>query len=194
MTPQTLTSPVLEDAALLLVQNKLDAGLSWLTTAYGRAQKMIRKSGDGRDVYFPGVHAVSPDGKDYIPLFPDEGLGNFSFFDLNDDQEVSNYVEKQPLKNIHKFGANLIVWFDFQTVYPSPADWRAYSTANVMQQVMDVLQTATLPSAHLIIGRRYQNTENVYRGYDYKEIASQFNMRPYGCLKIEMEITYKRIC
>jgi len=194
LTPQTLTSPVLEDAALLLVQAKLDAGLSWLTTAYGRAHKLIRKDGDNRNIYFPAVYATSSTGTDYINLLPDSELGNFSFFDLTDEQRIESYAVKVPGKNIYKFGADLIVWFDFRTVYPSPADWKAYGVANVVQQVSDVLQTAQITGVNIEIERYRYSVENIYRGYDHKEISNQFAMKPYGCFRIETTITYKKPC
>lgn len=185
LTPQTLTSPVLEDAALLLVQAKLRAGLPWLTEAYGRAQKFIQS---------PVVYANSADGLDYISLFPDSEKGNFSFFDLTDDQRIDSYAVKTPGKNIYKFGADLIVWFDFRTVYPSPADWKAYSVANVVQQVSDILQTSQIAGVNIEVERYRYSVENIYRGYDHKEIANQFAVRPYGCFRIETTITYKKQC
>lgn len=197
-----MTLPVLEDAVLLLIQAKLEAGLSWLTTAYGRAQKLVRRSGNigeayypqGREISFPGIYANSTDGKEYLDMFPDELLGNYSFFDLRDEQLVSDYVQKSPLKNTYKFGVGLVVWFDFRTVYPSPADWKAYSVTNVMKQVFDLLATMTVPGAHIEIDRYYESVENIYRGYSHNEVRNQFANRPYGVFRIEMDITYKPPC
>ncbi len=202
MTPQTLTSPVLEDAALLLVQAKLESGLSWLTTAYGRAHRFVQRSGNigeayypaGREIVSPVVYANSTDGLEYIRLFPDDTLGNFSYFDLTDEQRISSYAVKSPAKNIYKFGADLIVWFDFRTVFPSPADWKAYGLANVVQQVSDVLQTSQIKGVNIEIERYQYTVENIYRGYDHKEIANQFAARPYGCFRIQTTITYKKPC
>jgi len=202
LTPQTLTSPVLEDAALLLVQAKLEAGLSWLETAYGRAHKFVQRSGNvgeayypaGREIQSPVVYATSSTGLDYIRLFPDDTLGNFSFFDLTDEQRIESYAVKTPGKNIYKFGADLIVWFDFRTVYPSPADWKAYGVANVVQQVSDVLQTSQITGVNIEIERYRYSVENIYRGYDHKEITHQFAARPYGAFRVECTITYKPPC
>lgn len=193
-TPQTLTSPVLEDAALLLIQAKLESELTWLTTAYGRAQKLVERDGTQREISFPAIYASSNDGREYIRMFPDELLGNYSFFDLRDEQEISNYATKAPGKNIYRFGADLIVWFDFRKVFPSPANWKAYSVANVVQQVSDVLQSSQLNGASVEIERYYYLVENVYRGYSHKEISNQFAMPPYGCFKIQTKITYKKQC
>lgn len=131
---------------------------------------------------------------DYIRLFPDDTLGNFSFFDLTDEQRIDGYAVKTPGKNIYKFGADLVVWFDFRTVYASPADWKAYSVANVVQQVSDILQTSQIAGVNIEIERYRYSVENVYRGYDHKEIANQFAVRPYGCFRIETTITYKKQC
>ena len=202
MNPQTLTSPVLEDAALLLVQTKLEDGLSWLTTAYGRASRFVQRSGNigeayypaGREIVSPVVYGESSTGEDYIRLFPDDTLGNFSYFDLTDEQRIDSYATKSPAKNIYKFGADLVVWFDFRTVYPSPADWKAYSVANVLQEVSDVLQESQIAGVSIEIERYYYSVENIYRGYDHKEIANQFAARPYGCFKIATTITYRKQC
>lgn len=199
---QTLITPVLEDAALLLVQEKLQDNLWWLTTAYGRAQRLVRRSGNigeayyptGREIQFPAIYAESNNGQEYIDMFPDETLGNYSFFDLTDEQRIDSYATKSPAKNIYKFGADLVVWFDFRKVYPSPADWKAYSVANVVQEVSDVLQTAQITGVSIEIERYQYLVENVYRGYDHKEIANQFAMRPYGCFRLETTITYRKPC
>lgn len=193
-TAQTLTSPVLEDAALLLVQNKLTSGLSWLTAAYGRAQKMVERSESGREIGSPVIYAASTDGMEYIKMFPDDTLGNFSFFDLRDEQRIDNYAVKTPKGNIYKFGAGLIVWFDFRTVYPSPADWKGYSVANVVQQVSDLLQTSQIAGVNIEIERYYYSVENIYRGYDHKEIANQFAIRPFGVFRVDLNITYRKLC
>ena len=127
-------------------------------------------------------------------MFPDSTLGNYSFFDLRDEQAVEDFATKSPQKNIYKFGAGLVVWFDFKTVYPSPADWKGYGVANVVQQVVDVLQTSQMAGINVEILRYYYSPENIYRGYDHKEIANQFAMSPYGVFRIELDITYRKLC
>lgn len=199
-TPQVLINPVLEDAAFLLIRNKLESGLSWLNKAYGKAQKIVNRSGNipesyfpsGREVYFPGIHVG---GNEYLDMFPDEHLGNYSFFDMRlDEYRVDNWATKSPKKMMYKFNAGLIVWFDFRTVYPSPADWQKYSVSNVVKLVIDELAAMTLPGVHLEVDRYFETVENIYRGYTHTEIKNQFAMKPYGLFRIDLDINYRILC
>lgn len=193
LTPITLASPQLEDAALLAIQTVLESRLSWLSTAYGRAQRLVEER-EGRLVYSPGYPAVDPTGKEYIPLFPDERKGNFSFFDLRDEQAVESWGKKDVNKSLFRFNASLIVWWDFRTVYPSPADWKQYSTANVVREVFDALARVSTPFVSVVADRYFENVENVYRSYTHNEVKNQFAMRPYGCVRIDLQIGYTPEC
>lgn len=187
-------NPVLEDRALLYLQQHLADRLPWLNYAFGRASKLAITR-DGRTVYYPAYPANDAVwGKEYIQLWPDEHLGNFCFFELRDEQIVTNWGKRDMAHNTYRFGASLIFSFSLKKIYGGET-WKSATPANVVNEVF-VLGLATFANVGVSISadRYYHNTENVYRGYTHNEVKNQFNMRPYGCFRIDLEVNYLPGC
>ena len=187
-------NPVLEDRALLYLQQHLADTLPWLNYAFGRASKLAITR-DVRQVYYPAYPANDAVwGKEYIHLWPDENLGNFCFFDLRDEQIVTEWGKRNMANNTYRFGASLIFSFNLKKIYGGET-WKNSTTANVVNEVF-VLGLSTFANVGVSISadRYYHNVENVYRGYTHNEVKNQFNMRPYGCFRIDLEINYLPSC
>lgn len=187
-------NPVLEDRALLYLQQHLADTLPWLNYAFGRASKLAITR-DVRQVYYPAYPANDAVwGKEYIHLWPDENLGNFCFFDLRDEQIVTEWGKRNMANNRYRFGASLIFSFNLKKIYGGET-WKSATPANVVNEVF-VLGLATFANVGVSISadRYYHNTENVYRGYTHNEVKNQFNMRPYGCFRIDLEVNYLPGC
>jgi|VirMetMinimDraft_7_1064189.scaffolds.fasta_scaffold08928_2 hypothetical protein len=183
-TPQipTLAEPKLIDLALLEIQTALTAKLPWLNHAFGKAQR-LKEERDGRIVIYPGVYAGS---EDYLEVFPDSHIGNFSFFDVDDGEEM-NGMNRASIAFEAKIG--LVVWFDYRKVYPG--DWQQRSIENVKAEVIEALNTSAFRRSSVIFYKAWERSESIYKGYSDKEIMQQFLMRPYGGLKIEFFIKYQ---
>lgn len=185
-TLPTLTTPRFLDQALAEINTKLAAGLSWLDSTFGRAEHQYQTTDLGRELVFPAVHIGR---NEYLKLFPDSHIGNFSFWDIEDGQGVDyrrqqyNYVEAD-------FG--LVLWFHYGDVYGATSD--NYTIENVKADVLRVLTPAHLANSSIEITEFFENKENVYRGYDIRDIDNQFWMRPYGCLRIDGRIRYRETC
>lgn len=187
-------NPVLEDRALLYLQQHLAGQLPWLNYAFGRASKLAITR-DGRTVYYPAYPANDAVwAKEYIPLWPDELLGNFCFFELRDEQIVTNWGKRDMTHNTYRFGASLVFSFNLRNIYGGET-WKNSTPANVVNEVF-VLGLATFANVGVSIeaDRYYHNAENVYRGYTHNEVKNQFNMRPYGCFRIDLEVNYLPGC
>ena len=187
-------NPVLEDRALLYLQQHLADRLPWLNYAFGRASKLAITR-DGRQVYYPAYPANDAVwGKEYIPLWPDEHLGNFCFFELRDEQIITDWGRRDMAHNTYRFGASLIFSFNLRKIYGGET-WKNVTPANVVNEVF-VLALATFSEVGVSISadRYYHNTENVYRGYTHNEVKNQFNMRPYGCFRIDLDVNYLPGC
>lgn len=188
----SLLNPVLEDKALQAIQTHLEDKLAWLTTAYGRASKLAITR-DGRTIYYPAIPAnEATSGKEYITLWPDEYLGNFCFFDLRDEQVLETWGRRNINNNVYRFGASLIFSFNLSTIYQ--ALWKNYTTANIVNDIFYALQSFSSMGVSIIADRYFENTENVYRSYTHNEVKNQFNMRPYGCCRIDLNIGYTPSC
>jgi hypothetical protein len=193
--PISLINPVLEDKALGLIQSHLETKIHWLDKAYGRASKLAKTNSDNRTIYYPGYPSnEETTGKEYIILWPDEHLGNFCFFDLRDEQVLEEWGKRDMAKNIYRFGASLIFSFNLRTIY-GETYWKNNTTANVVNEVFILgLSTFSSLGVSLVASRYFENTENVYRSYTHNEVKNQFNMRPYGCCRIDLEIRYSPDC
>lgn len=183
--PATIASPVLLDVCFAQVSSALETGLSWLTKAYGKAERRERTR-DRSSILYPAIYAG---GNDYINMLPDEHLGNYSWFDVVESQEV-----EWRYRSAHDFKARfgLVFWFDFRTVYPS--DHQEKTLEHVKSEVLGVLGSSTLPSTRLRVDQISERVENIYPGYTLHEVDNQFLMRPYGGFRIEGEVTYKAAC
>lgn len=172
-----LYEPKMVDLALLEIQARLIGELSWLDNAFGKAD-LIK---DG----IPCVYVGGPVGEDYLGLFPDSHLGNYSFFDFKDGEEIDKFG-----KRIGEFKRrfSLIFWFDFNKVYGTGANIRTIE--NVKSDILSILGLTGFRNSFVRFDRFYERPQNVYSGYDYGKIKKEAYMRPYGCLKMEGEIKY----
>lgn len=188
-TPATLTSPQLLDHAFGQVNDHISAMLAWLDAAYGKAERLVRLE-DRQEVVYPAIYADNASGKEYLSVFPDEHLGDFSFWFVGDGWQVSNY---DPYRE-HKFQiqASLIFWYDLRNVFP--VDWKQRTNQNVLRLVIQSLRTLAIPDLRLEITRIWEETPNIYRGFTHQEIKNQFRMRPYGGFRLECLIDYREPC
>jgi len=174
--------PELLDRGLGLFQAHLADKLTWLDAAYGRAEK-LQETQQKRAVVFPSVYAGGPVGKEYRKVWPDEHLGNFSFFDVEDGTQVRAVGRK-----VQKVRASvgLVVSYDFRTVYPD--DWHMRTRDNVLNEVILAVISLSKPGLEIMAGKTWYEAKNVYKGYTDKEINEQYAMRPYGLLRIDIDL------
>jgi hypothetical protein len=184
---------VLEDRALQAIASHLEAKLTWLDRAFGRASKLAITR-EGRQVFYPAYPSGDEtSGKEYIALWPDENIGNFCWFDLRDEQVVESWGRRNMNKNLYSFRAGMVFSFNLKTIYG--AYWKNYTTANVVNEIFsDALVSFSNVGVSIIADRWFVNAENVYRGYSHNEVKNQFNMRPYGICRIDLGIKYSPDC
>lgn len=180
-TLPVVTDPQLIDIALTEIQAALTDSLSWLDHAFGKAKK-ITKTVDNKASSKPYVYAGL---KDYLPVLPDETLGCFSYFEIEDGEEIKAASIRASADFVANFG--LVVWFDFRKVYPT--DWERRTNEHVKKEVLDALRT-TLRGSSLTLLKFYERAENIYKGYDHKEINNQFLMRPFSGFRLDGTIKY----
>jgi len=180
-TPQTLVEPKGIDKALDDIGSKLDSALSWLSNAYGRAER-LEEDRDGIRYNYPGVYVG---GVDYLNVHPDEHLENHSFFmvaDRNATRVQGDFIGGD-------CDVRLIVWFDYREVYP--ADHESRSIENVIIDVLEALKSIRG------VGYRFEVTGVMrdgaqYEGYDLT--LQQPLMRPYGGFAVNLNVQYWEEC
>ena len=179
------------DRVLGEIQQGLIGNLPWLDAAFGRAQRLVRNTPSGRRITTPNVYAGTK-GKvnDYIEVSPDAEIGNFSFFAIEDPQDILPGVGQREFRI--PFG--LIVWFDCRRAFNSATN------RNIEALKLDVLRVLSgrtgfaLAQGHIEVTRIYEQAMNIYRGFSLDEVDNQFLMHPYGGFRIEGYLYFLEEC
>lgn len=184
MTPQTLDSPKFLDIALNEINDKLKLKFSWLSEAFGRAERYTEKHQDSISEY-PAIYSGN---NQYIKLFPDATIGNFSFV-VSDSFEVKE-IKYQAINGTSNI--DFVFWFDFRSVYPENFETR--DVMNVIWDVMKFFNETSFSNCHINVQGYDTRVDEIYKGFSHNEIKDQFSMRPYGCFKMTTKITLKEMC
>lgn len=184
--------PVLFDRIIQQLQDGFKAKLKWLNYAFGRSYK-IEKPVDNSTSYnyrntyntdkYPGVYIG--DGE-YMSVLPDDTLGNFLFFELNDPIVVN----KLQSNRLSAKGA-IIFWLKLDTIYEDTLN--IYSD-EIKLEVLRCLNDMRLTAGSINVLSVYEGHENIYAGYDTSQIDGQYLMFPYYGFKINVEFNISELC
>jgi len=188
----TLVDPKLLDVEFTALSTALEA-ITWLDKAYGKVSKqyIYKEKIDTRgvnnqffsykDLAYP---AVRVNNKDYINLFPNEKLGNYSFFHVFGQQKI----DEQPPRFRHTVDFSIIFFWDYRTAYN---DDNGYSIENIKSDVLEALKIH--PSVRVTSWE--EDPVSVYRGFDARETEVKHYMYPYGILRLNATLRYSdRAC
>lgn len=181
------TSPKLWDYAVAELQTELAANISWLTSAFGKAQRRV-KVVDGRESRFPAVYSGAGD---YLSMLPDAHLGNYCWLDVGDYQEIQDNPRLYRQAKV-RAAVGLVFWLDLRTAYPS--DYENRTVEHAKADVITAIRAIRLSRSSLVVDRVAERAENIYRGYDHGEIEGQFLMFPYTGFRLEGEMVINEQC
>lgn len=188
-----IQNPVMLDRVIASIQQGLVDGLPWLDVAFGRCQRIRKKSVDGREFYTPDVYCGGWNGhgeNDYIEVSPDSGIGNFSFFVVEDPQEFTRGPWARTIRTPYA----LVFWFDLRKVYGTETN---RNTEFLKAQILHLINGRGgwhLPEGRIIFNRCYERAENIYRGFSLSEIDNQFLMHPFAGFRFEGILEYDELC
>lgn len=187
-----ITNAVMLDKVLGDIQEGLVNNLNWLDVAFGRAQRLTKKV-KNKTIITPNVYCGGWNGhgiNDYIEVSPDSKIGNFSFFVINDPQEISPSVWDRH----YTTPFSLIFWFDLRKVWNSATN---RDTEHIKADIIKVINGRkgwTLKEGRVEINRCYEQAENIYRGFTLSEIDNQFLMHPFSGFRFDGIIEYDELC
>lgn len=176
--------PRLFDKLIQELQDGLAARLLWLDHSFGKAERLVIDV-KGRKHFTPNIYL----GKnEYLPISPDSGLGNYSFFILEEPQRTE-YAPGD--RTAIKTPFSLVVWVDMRTI--EDADER--NTEAIKQQVLRALNGGILTrEGKITINKIYERAENVFNGFSLDEIKNQFLMQPFAGFRFAGEMEIKDDC
>lgn len=175
--------PHLFDVPIDEIQTALDNECSWLNTIFGRCERLVKEI-NGNKYYTANWYKTK---NDYMQIAPDEGLGNFCFFVLDEPTDLENYFAGDVTRST--IGFSLIVWCDLRTI------GEGRDTEAVKEELLQILNGRThLRSGRMTINKVYERAENVFREFDYDEIDNQFMMHPFAGFRFEGELIVDTLC
>lgn len=176
--------PELLDYVCVEVRERLLNKLTWLDEGYLVAEPRVRAMTVG-EMSYPGVLSYK---MEYLNMLPDGHLGNYFYF-INDDPAEIDY-ETNMSRMQHELG--LIFSFDYRTVFGS--GWEGKSISNVMRLIFDFFQVEFFRRSSIRPVRFRTSAGDIYEGFDHQEIKRQFLMKPFGALRIDLNVSYYAKC
>lgn len=185
-TVPTPANPALVDVQFKVIQDSLLAQLIWLNHAFGKVQKLTRKN-DSKLITYPGVF-VKGQNEDYLSLFPDERLGNFSFFVTSDPYDI------EPMANIRQkitVSYGLILWFNMSKILAAN-EYR--NLESIKAQVLQALNNTQMGSGRIETTEIMEESKNIYSEFTIDEIEQQYLMHPFAGLRFDGKLTFYENC
>lgn len=195
------SAPVLLDKVLQDLQVALSKNLLWLNHAFGRAQRLVEHRLDDNKFIYPAIYLGSTE---YLSMLPNDQLGNFSWFDIYDPQEITEVVQSKPQ---YTFSGAIVFWYNLRSIYP---DDSVLYTEEIKDEVLTLLTTPGIltTNSRISITKVFERFENIYKGYSLEkvyntfvysgqgiqELDKQFFMYPYAGLRVEFTITTRELC
>lgn len=194
----SINAPIIPGAVMLdrvlgEIQQGLADGLPWLDAAFGRAQRIVRITADGKRLTLPNVYCGGWRGhgpNDYIEVSPDSHIGNFSFFLVDDPQTLDTDIWARHIRTPF----SLVVWFDLRKVYGEETNRNIEFLKAQVLRLLEGRDGWTLSDGRVTIGRIFEQNENIYRGFSLQEVDNQYLMHPYGGFRLEGTLEYDELC
>lgn len=178
-------NPALLDEAFIGINGKLVEYLPWLTNAFGKAQKLSRLNDQKKIIKYPAVY--TGEGKEYASMLPDEGYGNFSYWDVEDYK--IDWISRQNQIVTAKVG--FVVWMNLNKTLAAN---ERRNLESIKEEVLKFFSFMSMMRVRLSFGSITEEHDKIYKGYSTKEIKSQYLMHPFAGLRFDGEIRYERWC
>lgn len=181
---QKVKNPTLFDRVIVSAEDSLAEALPWLNHVFGRCERLVKEV-NGMRRFTPAWYLGH---NEYVGLLPDDVLGNFCFFNIDDPTEIQwARGERNRLTATY----SLILWVDMRTV----EDDDSRNREAVKEQVLKVLNGGLrLRNGHLSVSTIYERSENVYSGFTTDEVDNQFMMSPYAAFRFEGVVMIDESC
>jgi hypothetical protein len=171
--PQT---PVLIDAFVIAFNTKIVQSLTWLNNPLGKVQE-ITKHLDGRYTKTPAMFDI---GGEYIDIFPDDALVNYSWFQFGAIEPFDSLRMSKV-----KMQASFNLFVNLNTIYPNV---QSRNIENLKLSVLNALKGLHLLNGALRVVNVSERMEDVYKGFKLNEVQDKYFMQPYAGLSFQLEI------
>lgn len=168
------------DQVITKLQTAL-GGLSWLQKSFGRAYLMAEKTEAGAQVRYPKVYIGS---KEYFNVMPNDRLSAFSWHIGLRDETLDITNPLQSASFIQKRLAS-IFFLKLDRIDPSK-DY--IFTEELKEQILQIYQA--VPGV-LVQNIWMESVQEVYTGFNIREISEDLFYYPFQGIRIESIATYR---
>lgn len=179
---KTTPFPFLIERLFNDIQTALIDNIDWLNYAYGKAERITTKKADGRVAYIPAVYNEK---YDYESLMPDDTKGNYSFFVVQDSQNIDS--AKGRASRIYG-KCSLIVWFDLRSM---TSGWGKEYAKNAF---LAVLSDFSSSNGHLIVESVLERTDAIFSEFTLDETDNQYLTFPFAGFRFNCEYSIRQLC
>ena len=182
---QTIVSPAGLDRAVAEISTHLIT-YDLIDRSFGLSHKIIRKKGVEGTTEEAVPVAYESDGVNHFTLFPNEDFGNFIFFDRTGSDEIINYKARRTAQYSTEIG--LIFWGNLKTIYA--LDWDQRTREHVKTDLVNILKLGRFRFSSIEVLNITYTGSDIYPNYGVTELESQFLMRPFVGMRINLNLVY----
>lgn len=176
--------PVLLDSVIDEIVDNQISKLSWITNAFRQAYTLEHEK-QGKVYRYPAIYT---ERDNYHSVLPDDCLGNFSFIEKKDPETIisrGNYYDVT-------VDLDIIFWFNISSIYDTN---KVIMLENIKDEVLKLFNSKSLfKSSNIQINKIYTNAENIFEGYDLRQVDTQYLMMPYAGLKLSCTVRFTSPC
>ena len=174
--------PVLTDLFISQFNTEIVNHLTWLNNPLGKIQS-ITKIIDGRAAAFPAMYT---DSGEYIDVFPNDTLVNYSWFALTPIQNTGSTPRAK-----YVLTGRLNFFLDLSTIYPTVTASRDLDSVKL--EIMQALNNISLLSGAVRFTSVSEAYTDVYSGYTLPALQDKYFMQPYAGLSFEVQLYIKNL-
>ena len=179
------SDPQLFEVLAIEMRTKLMDYFTWLDQAYLIAERRIETNTSNTQTVFPGLLAGNAE---YINALPDAHKLNYSYFEIDNPTDID--WSRTRAQITHEVG--LIFFFNYKALYP--ADWRTSTIERVKSDVLRFFHATSFAAGQVRPLSFDVTADAIYANYDHDEANQQFLMKPWGALRINLEVKYFQKC
>lgn len=169
------------------------AELTWLEKSFSRSVSMVKEI-EGDQVVFPGI--FTEEGKDFANLIEVDNYSAYSFFFAKDSETVEDYSEA--IRNTYSRTLSVIFWMNLQQIDNTRRD---DFLEELKQEILKMIANTRFPQSAnngevlgIEVSDIYDEPKNIFEGFTFDLLETQFLHYPYRGLRIELDCTYIENC
>jgi len=178
--------PVFVDKAIAEMQVALEAGLPWLTNAFGRSYTGMRQRGKDRQFKAPFVYR---DNGEYLPVEFNDNLQAQCFFEVGEQSPANDY---EPfVLNWYEVPVGLIFWVNLKKIDSTTGE-NYYFAEKLKKDVRDLFRQM-FSSAKIISIQ--ENVDDIYAEYSFDQVEyKQYFTYPHCSFKFNFTLQISEEC